>query len=230
MKRFIKCVLVAGIVMAFATGANAAIFSLQDPVPGQIPNLGINNFIPTLFTGPQIPGYYGAQVYVDAPAGTTFLAEFFGAEAGYQNTFLVDGVEYFNHPGGTIIAPNISSPLDTFSISIDSSFTGLAPFSFDVNSGAGSVANGSNPDDSAGAAIGPNFFASFNPFAVPNGELPTGNVLYLFLDDGGAGPDDDHDDFLVRVTATPAVPIPAAVWLLGSGLIGLVAVRRRYKK
>jgi hypothetical protein len=27
-----------------------------------------------------------------------------------------------------------------------------------------------------------------------------------------------------------AVPLPPAVWLLGSGLIGLVAVRRRMKK
>jgi hypothetical protein len=26
------------------------------------------------------------------------------------------------------------------------------------------------------------------------------------------------------------VPIPAAVWLLGSGLIGLVGVRRKFKK
>ena len=27
-----------------------------------------------------------------------------------------------------------------------------------------------------------------------------------------------------------AVPIPAAAWLLGSGLLGLVAIRRRMKK
>ncbi|NPV04892.1 MAG: VPLPA-CTERM sorting domain-containing protein [Syntrophaceae bacterium] len=31
-------------------------------------------------------------------------------------------------------------------------------------------------------------------------------------------------------TATNAVPIPAAAWLLGSGLIGLVALRRRMRK
>ena len=27
-----------------------------------------------------------------------------------------------------------------------------------------------------------------------------------------------------------AVPIPGAVWLLGSGLLGLVAIRRRFEK
>jgi hypothetical protein len=34
---------------------------------------------------------------------------------------------------------------------------------------------------------------------------------------------------LVKVEGTP-VPIPAAAWLLGSGLLGLVAIRRRMKK
>ena len=32
------------------------------------------------------------------------------------------------------------------------------------------------------------------------------------------------------VVSSSAVPIPAAVWLLGSGLVGLVALRRRMRK
>jgi len=31
------------------------------------------------------------------------------------------------------------------------------------------------------------------------------------------------------VTGTPAVPVPAAVWLFGSGLIGLIGIARRKK-
>jgi len=37
----------------------------------------------------------------------------------------------------------------------------------------------------------------------------------------------DRGSFLVRDTV---VPIPGAVWLLGSGLIGIVGIRRKYKK
>jgi len=38
----------------------------------------------------------------------------------------------------------------------------------------------------------------------------------------------NYDPYL-RIEYT-AVPIPAAAWLLGSGLIGLVAIRRKFKK
>ena len=48
----------------------------------------------------------------------------------------------------------------------------------------------------------------------------------------GAFWDDSTDPYLgawVYTTETP-VPIPGAVWLLGSGLIGIVGVRRKFKK
>jgi hypothetical protein len=48
--------------------------------------------------------------------------------------------------------------------------------------------------------------------------------VYLFLDDGGAGPDDDHDDFLVRLLVA-SVPEPSAI-AVGLAGFGMFVVRR----
>jgi hypothetical protein len=49
-----------------------------------------------------------------------------------------------------------------------------------------------------------------------------------FLDSlGNKVSDKDYNDMVVTVRP---VPIPAAVWLLGSGLLGLAGIRRRFRK
>ena len=52
-----------------------------------------------------------------------------------------------------------------------------------------------------------------------SGLLPA--AVHIYVDNGGSD---------AAVTGFASVPIPAAAWLLGSGLIGLVAIRRRMKK
>ena len=66
------------------------------------------------------------------------------------------------------------------------------------------------------------------------------SVVYAFFDDGGAGPDADFDDMVVRITAldlscggeTSPNPIPAALPLFATGLgvIGFLARRRKRKQ
>ncbi|WP_320005742.1 VPLPA-CTERM sorting domain-containing protein [Maridesulfovibrio sp.] len=52
------------------------------------------------------------------------------------------------------------------------------------------------------------------------------NDLVIMLND--AGGDKDYDDYVLHGRAsTAATPIPAAVWLLGSGLIGLIGLRKK---
>ena len=58
------------------------------------------------------------------------------------------------------------------------------------------------------------------------GQWFAAGTVILGLDDGGAGPDGDYDDLIL---AFRAVPIPGAVWLLGSGLIGLIGLRRKFQ-
>lgn len=55
----------------------------------------------------------------------------------------------------------------------------------------------------------------------------TGNAL-LFGGKLDAGNNYDNDRFkIASLTATAVIPVPAAVWLFGSGLLGLVSVARR---
>lgn len=57
-----------------------------------------------------------------------------------------------------------------------------------------------------------------------------GDYIYLYSLFGLNNPSDDgFEEWAIKSAAAP-VPIPAAAWLLGSGVLGLVVIRRRVKK
>ena len=57
--------------------------------------------------------------------------------------------------------------------------------------------------------------------------ITTEDIYVLAWDDQDGGGDRDFNDLIVEVSKVNPVPIPGAVWLLGSGLIGLVGLRRK---
>lgn len=231
MTRITGLVTAAVLAIGLAAPAQAGFFSIVGGTAGTIPGpAGTNEYLTPLFGGaPSLTGYYGSRIDATIYGGGTITLEFFGAEAGFHNEFNFFFAKLFDHPGGTIIAPNLGSPLDTFSAPIIGAGTLLFSFEVDVDGTPGSVANGANPDDSAHTVAGPNFFASCAPTGP--GNPTTCEQIYLFLDDSGAGPDDNHDDFLVRMTiSATAVPEPTSLSLFGAGLLAAYIARRRRQK
>jgi len=76
-----------------------------------------------------------------------------------------------------------------------------------------------------GAATNITNFPGSGPLSINLGGA-TGNVL-LFGGKLDAGSYYDNDRFKIASLDVTVVPVPAAVWLFGSGLLGLVGVARR---
>jgi hypothetical protein len=144
---------------------------------------------------------------------------FWGSESGFRNTlhagsFSHTEIDNVRPGGGAVPFPGFASPLFSYvqaaAAPVDLSFT---------SSGFGGELLPGSADPLKSIAFA---------YLTEAGQIsadPT-NIALITLDDSGAGPDDNHDDYVGYVRAS-AVPIPGAVWLFGSGLLALVSVGRR---
>jgi hypothetical protein len=152
-----------------------------------------------------------AQLSVDMDGSVTFY--YIAAESGYTNSF--------NYGSGSSIS--ITENNDSFdwdgwySFSIDVKANDKLDFRFTSTS-----ASALTPVDNASGS-------NLEGLGIIAGESMS--ELVLAYNDNYLGfVDSDFDDMLVRAEFIPtAVPVPAAVWLFGSGLLGLVGIARRKK-
>jgi len=143
-----------------------------------------------------------------AAAGATLTYYFLGSESSYTNTLHTSGGN--SHPENNTI-PGFPGTLLFSEV-----YNGTTPVFWFTTPSLANVAPGTG---TPARNIALTYLNDDNTVST----TATNRVLFA-LDDSGAGPDADYDDYVGYVTA---VPVPAAVWLFGSALIGLAGVGRR---
>lgn len=192
----------AGAILV-AGPASAAVLSLSGGTGGNVPA----NFNPTGFPGGDIIGdpisifdNTSGAFGLSLDSAATLRFEFFGSEANFTNVF---------NFGGDLFSTDTATVGDVVTVAAGS---GLVPFSF-IGGGSGGTAVNGGPID-VGVLLA---------FA----DLGGGSFLAMFNDSGG--PDADFDDLVVKVSVSQ-VPLPPAVWLLISAVLGLVSFARIRRK
>src|SRR5688572_14030938 len=87
MRKTSKVMILWALTLAFPSPARADLIELSGGVAGTISAGGTNDFIPSIFPGPQIGGYYGADILFGVSPRSTLIFDFFGAEALFINSF-----------------------------------------------------------------------------------------------------------------------------------------------
>jgi hypothetical protein len=216
MNKFLLAgVAAVGLAIGAASANAAPLLQLNGGTPFMTPPNGGDGI-----TGNQIipntPGYVGGQLVALSSVTLTFT--FLGFEASWLDNFYVGGVQVFQNKTSTVGA------------------------TYEVTVGPGAIDFGFLTNVNLQDGFPQRFVSNLNP--PPNVDedvdiwtgrcdksgattASEGESFCFSPDDGGAGPNDNHDDLVVSVSAVPAVPEPGTLAVFGAALAGLGLLRRR---
>ena len=162
----------------------------------------------------------GAQLRVSQDGYIDFY--YIGAESGFNNSFTAQGAALSGNNKGFLTEHN-----EEFN------FTGYAGFTIAVTANDTLNFNFSSDDATALTPVDNLNASKLQGLGIYFESSQSGSLRQVLLgyDDQIFNDDNDFEDMLVRADFRPAtvVPLPAAVWLFGGGLLGLIGIARRNK-
>jgi hypothetical protein len=216
---YTRQLLLAAVATVGLMGSASAALVGVSGAPGTEPLPTGSNTNDVAILGNGVSGFFAANLQALSNVVITYTYE--GREASFINRFVTAGGTFTNNgPGASAVGASFSVAQGI----------GSLLFSFTVNDNNGTVADGSNnfnPLTGNQNSTTPNFFVTFFQAGGGLGQTVTNSGL-IALDDGGAGPDRDYDDLVVKFYVS-AVP-EASTWammLLGFAGVGFLAYRRR---
>lgn len=198
--------IVAAATIGFVTPALAA--TTLDVKIGTVTAVPTNNDFKGDLFSLGLDDYTDVGSVVSLSGAGKLKFEFLAREASFNNSFKTSFLS-FTSGGPSFIGWSAEVPVGTQSY------------------GAGQITDWKfvRPDSTA-YGVGSQQFGIFLPKGyASNVGTYSSRVIYIGFDDTGAGPDDNHDDLILRVSVVPE-PATWAMLITGFGFVGL-ALRRR---
>ncbi len=201
MRKIIGGALLGAALAVAAPAAAATTFTVGLGTQFAIP--GNNDFKPDL-NALGLTDYRTVGASITLSNATRLKFEYMGSESGFIDSFSAAGVGPYAENNKPTWGPVL---------------IGYANYAGGVITDFTFTSNGSPIVSTPG-------MDSFGIFVPGNVRSYVSNVLYLGFDDQINNIDDNHDDFIVRVTAVPE-PASWAMLVMGFGLVGLTTRRRK---